>query len=251
MAVQLTIIIPTFNSGKVLEKSMRSVSRLEYQDWECIIVDGASKDNTLDIVKSFAEKDSRFRYISEPDKGLYDAYNKGIRNAKGEWTLYLGSDDWMDPKGITELMKVAEHTKAGIVSGGVVVHHEGGGENYWDGDNGQPHWGCLSGMVIRKSAMEKVNGVNLDFKILGDKDMNVRILNAGYCVDVVKGVTVAHFSRTGVSASFKGQILKCKENYWIAKRGKTVSHPRLHALYLFYIGMRSSLYRKFRKFLHI
>lgn len=244
---RLTIIIATFNSENTLEKSLESVSNLEYDLWECLIVDGGSSDNTIEIVESFCEKDNRFRCISEPDKGIYDAFNKGWRNAKGEWIYYLGSDDWMDPNGMSMMMKVAETTDAAIVSGGVIVHHEGGGSNYWNGADGKPHWGGHQGMITRKSVIEKMGGFNLKFKIMGDKDLNVRILSAGYNVEVVNDITVAHFSRTGSSASFKGQLLKCRENYWIAKKGKTVRFPRIYALYLLYIGVRSSIYQKLKK----
>ncbi|HBV84011.1 MAG TPA: glycosyltransferase, partial [Lachnospiraceae bacterium] len=72
---------------------MSSVLNQSFQGWECIIVDGASKDNTIEIMEEYCEKDARFRYVSEPDNGIYDAFNKGWRLAKGQWIQYLGSDD--------------------------------------------------------------------------------------------------------------------------------------------------------------
>lgn len=72
----ISIIIATFNAAKTLRKALDSVLNQTYKDWECIIVDGASKDNTISIVKEYVQKDTRFRYISEPDKGIFDAYNK-------------------------------------------------------------------------------------------------------------------------------------------------------------------------------
>ena len=79
----VSIIIATYNSGKTLRRALDSVLNQSYQDWECIVVDGASKDNTIGIVKEYVKKDSRFRYISEPDHGIYDAFNKGWKMAKG------------------------------------------------------------------------------------------------------------------------------------------------------------------------
>lgn len=58
---------------------MDSVSGLQMKDWECVIVDGASKDNTVEIIREYVDADSRFRYVSEPDKGIYDAFNKDGR----------------------------------------------------------------------------------------------------------------------------------------------------------------------------
>ena len=66
--IAVSIIIATYNSGKTLNVALDSVLKQEYQDWECIVVDGASKDNTVDIIKMYVEKDKRFRYVSETDK---------------------------------------------------------------------------------------------------------------------------------------------------------------------------------------
>ncbi len=71
------------------KRALDSVLNQSYQDWECIVVDGASKDNTIGIVKEYVSKDARFRYISEPDHGIYDAFNKGWKMAKGQWVMYL------------------------------------------------------------------------------------------------------------------------------------------------------------------
>lgn len=101
----VSIIIATYNSEKTLRRALDSVLNQSYQDWECIVVDGASKDNTIGIVKEYVKKDSRFRYISEPDHGIYDAFNKGWKMAKGEWVMYLGSDDRLTTNGFSEVFK--------------------------------------------------------------------------------------------------------------------------------------------------
>ena len=91
--LQLSIIIPTFNSGKILRRALESVASQTYQNWEVWIVDGRSTDNTLEVANNYAEIDSRISYISEPDRGIYDAMNKGIKLAEGEWLYFMGSDD--------------------------------------------------------------------------------------------------------------------------------------------------------------
>ena len=73
----VTIIIATYNSSATLREALSSVLNQSFQGWECIIVDGASKDNTIEIMEEYCEKDARFRYVSEPDNGIYDAFNKG------------------------------------------------------------------------------------------------------------------------------------------------------------------------------
>ena len=116
---KLSIIIATFNSEKTLRKALESVYTQDFQDWECVVVDGASTDETLDIVKEYVAKDSRFRYISEPDKGIYDAFNKGWRQAKGEWIHYLGSDDRLVKDGFKNLFLQDIH--ADLVGGAVYL----------------------------------------------------------------------------------------------------------------------------------
>ena len=83
MLPKITIVIATYNSEKTLAVAMESVLNQTFQDWECLVVDGASTDSTVSIVEEFIRVDKRFRLISEPDKGIYDAFNKGWRNAMG------------------------------------------------------------------------------------------------------------------------------------------------------------------------
>ena len=91
--MKLSIIIPTFNSASVLPKALGSIVSQTFTDWEVLIMDGVSTDDTLKVAQSY--DDSRIRIYSEPDKGIYDAMNKGIKKAQGEWLYFLGSDDWL------------------------------------------------------------------------------------------------------------------------------------------------------------
>jgi glycosyltransferase involved in cell wall biosynthesis len=93
--MKISIITATYNSGATLRDTMRSVLSQDYTDFEHIIVDGASSDNTLDIVRELEpEYRGRLKWISEKDKGLYDAMNKGIAMATGNAVGILNSDDF-------------------------------------------------------------------------------------------------------------------------------------------------------------
>ena len=87
----ISIITITYNAAAVLEPTMRSVACQTFTDYEHIIVDGASTDSTLDVARSLATP--RLRIVSEPDKGLYDAMNKGLRLARGKYILFLNAGD--------------------------------------------------------------------------------------------------------------------------------------------------------------
>lgn len=93
--MKITIITPTYNSSKTLRYTFDSILRQTHQDYEILVVDGKSKDDTLLIVKEYENKfDGRMRWISEPDKGIYDAMNKGIAMATGDVIGILNSDDF-------------------------------------------------------------------------------------------------------------------------------------------------------------
>lgn len=119
--MKVTIITVTYNSAHTLNRAMRSVVRQTYQDIEYIIVDGESADATMTIVKDFAEKYSHIRYISEPDKGIYDAINKGIQMATGDIIGLVNSDDVLHSKDtISHIVEAMEKENAEILYGDLI-----------------------------------------------------------------------------------------------------------------------------------
>lgn len=87
----ITIITVTFNAAGVIEKTMKSLKEQTFKDFEHLVIDGASTDSTLPLINQCALHQTRI--LSEPDKGLYDAMNKGLNLAKGEFILYLNAGD--------------------------------------------------------------------------------------------------------------------------------------------------------------
>ncbi|HJA86835.1 MAG TPA: glycosyltransferase [Candidatus Bacteroides avicola] len=105
--MKISIVTVTFNSAYTLSNTIDSIFSQTYKNVEYIIVDGASKDNTLDIIRTYESQfNGRMKWISEPDRGLYDAMNKGIRMATGDVVGILNSDDFFTSNDVLE--KVAE-----------------------------------------------------------------------------------------------------------------------------------------------
>lgn len=106
--MRISIITATFNSGMTLRDTMRSVLSQSYPDWEHIIVDGGSKDNTIGIIKEMEpEYNGRLKWISEPDRGIYDAMNKGVAMAEGDVIGILNSDDFYTSPGVLSKIAIA------------------------------------------------------------------------------------------------------------------------------------------------
>ena len=104
--MKISIITATFNSGKTVRDTFVSVLNQTYNDYELIVVDGGSKDDTVDILRHYELIfNGRMKWISEPDRGIYDAMNKGIAMATGDVVGILNSDDFYTSYGI--LRKVA------------------------------------------------------------------------------------------------------------------------------------------------
>ena len=88
---RITVIIATFNCASLLPRAIASFLEQDYEDKELLIVDGGSTDGTLEVIRAHAP--SIAWWVSEPDKGIYDAWNKAIPHAGGQWIIFLGSDD--------------------------------------------------------------------------------------------------------------------------------------------------------------
>ena len=112
--MKISLITVTYNSGKTLFTTLESVLSQTNQHLEYIIVDGVSKDNTVDLIKEYESRfKGRLKWVSEPDSGLYDAMNKGIRMATGDIIGILNSDDFFTNNDVLE--KVAEEFKVDSV----------------------------------------------------------------------------------------------------------------------------------------
>ena len=103
--MKISVITVTFNSEKTVKDTIESVLKQKYQDYEYLVIDGGSKDNTVDIIKEYEPKfEGKMRWVSEKDKGMYDGINKGIRMAKGDVVGIINSDDFYHRTDIFEII---------------------------------------------------------------------------------------------------------------------------------------------------
>ena len=164
--MKISIITATYNSGATLRDTLESVLRQTYCDFEYLIIDGASRDNTLDIVKSYEPKfGGKLRYVSEPDKGIYDAMNKGIAMATGEVVGLLNSDDfYTSPDVLEQVAKVMADADIDAVYGDVHYVHEG------HLDKAHPSFYC------RRSVYERYGTFDLSYRVAADFENLLRLI---------------------------------------------------------------------------
>lgn len=124
---KITVVTVCYNAVKEIERTMQSVLNQTYPNIEYIIIDGASTDGTVDVIKKYAD---RLAYwVSEPDKGIYDAMNKGIKHATGEWLYFIGAGDVLHENFVFD-KAVAHFTMMDTVYYGDVIFNQIN-KKYW------------------------------------------------------------------------------------------------------------------------
>lgn len=202
-----SVITVTYNCKNTLEKTIQSVMNQAIDDLEYIIIDGGSTDGTIDILKQH-DDDLSF-WMSEKDGGIYDAMNKGISFASGEYIAFINSDDWYEPMALSTVLKYIENKdyppllygKVNKIDNGKIVGYIGISE---EKDPEELFYGnlyCHQGLFIKKSLFDEIGLYNIKYKILADFDWNLRAHVLGYD-PVFIDYTVANFSVGGVSTIY-------------------------------------------------
>lgn len=110
----VSVIVPIYNSAETLDRCIESMLQQTCSQWELILVNDGSEDNSLDICQKAAESDWRIKVLAQPNCGVVAARNAGIAAAKGEWIAFLDSDDWFSPHFIESMLVAAESARADI-----------------------------------------------------------------------------------------------------------------------------------------
>jgi glycosyltransferase involved in cell wall biosynthesis len=199
----ISIITPTFNAAATLAHCLESVAQQTYRPVEHWIIDGQSTDTTLSIVKKYAQQHDHVRYVSEPDRGIYDAMNKGIALAQGDWIYFLGGDDvFYTDQVLTTVFGRAPFLKQDVLYGNVYSTRFNG---IYDGPFDEIkifHQNiCHQALFFRKSLFQVTGPFDLRFPIYADWDHNLKwFLNSSIIRQYVE-VTVANYADNGFSST--------------------------------------------------
>ena len=119
-----TLITVTLNSQKTILKTIDSINNQTYKEFEYIVIDGGSSDSTLDLIKTNLKK--KYILLSEKDKGIYSAMNKGITLSNGKYVAFLNSDDWLENDVLLKVSKFIEKENPSVVYGDAKFYKKNG-----------------------------------------------------------------------------------------------------------------------------
>lgn len=171
----ITIVMPVYNAGEHIEQVLDNITTQTFLRFELLVIDALSTDGTGDMVAKRSSLDPRIRLIAEKDLGIYDAMNKGIRQASGEWLYFMGADDRFDNPGVLEnvskflkneieliygdsLWMPGEDLESGVCDPDTLLHRSINHQR----------------IFYRKSLFEKWGGYDLQYPVAADHELNIR-----------------------------------------------------------------------------
>ena len=173
---KISIITPVFNGESTIEGCIDSVAAQTYQNFEHVIMDGKSTDNTLQILDRYAKKYDHLRIFSQPDRGIYDAMNKGLEKIAGDWVFFLGADDhFFDDRVLENIFASGRHREFDVLYG-PIFHKRTRRRFFHKFDKHRLSWMNMShqGLFTHRRVFQKIGNFSLKYKALADYEFNMR-----------------------------------------------------------------------------
>jgi glycosyltransferase involved in cell wall biosynthesis len=235
-APRISIVIPCYNAEKLLSECLDGVVAQEYESKEVIIVDGASTDGTMEIIKRYSGKHAFIRCVAEKDRGVYDAMNKGVGMATGEWVYFLGADDgFYDTSVLAGIFSTRLPVGQDFLYGNVEFKYS---KRIYDGPYNLRKLLfesniCHQAIFYRRSAFEKVGLFDIGCKIYADRDLNIRCFRQkGLRIKFLDRIIAVYNEQDGLSA------LDRTDPCFRAKQQKYIEDYNKKPVRAFVIGLR-------------
>lgn len=224
--MKLSIITAVYNNETHIATAIESVLNQTYKDVEYIIIDGGSKDGTMDVVNRYKSKISKI--VSERDKGIYDALNKGVKLATGDVIGFVHSDDLLaSPTTLETIVRYLQESNAHGVYGDLQYVEKQNPDNivrYWKSNqfrSGQLRRGWMPPhptLYLRRDVYEQVGLYNVDYRIAADYDFILRCFSQRYWFFKYVPEVLVKMRVGGKSNSVKNLVNKSKEDYFALRR---------------------------------
>lgn len=183
--MKITVITVCFNSAKTIEDTIRSVASQVHPDIEYLLVDGASSDSTLDVIEQY--RCTLAKVISEPDRGIYDAMNKGVAMASGELIGFLNADDvYADASVLAKVANIMEREDIDALFGDVEFFRDEDPEGVvrrYRSEHFRPNriaWGWMPAhpaLFLHRRVFERFGSFRSDYRIAGDFELVARVFH--------------------------------------------------------------------------
>lgn len=198
--VLLTILIPSFNGAGALVGALESIAQQTFTDFEVLVIDGGSRDNTTDVITAYAHLPIRF--YSEPDEGIYDAINKGIGLSRGAFIYVLGCDDRLAGADVlASIFTNEEALRSHVVYGNVRMSST---QRIYDGKFTSSKLVqrniCHQAIFTHRTVFERLGRYERRYRVFADWEFNMRWFYADWVKKTYLPVVVAHYTDTGFSA---------------------------------------------------
>ena len=217
--MKISIITITYNSAATLQHALDSVLSQTYPDIEHVLVDGASRDGTRELIEKYAREHANVRWVSEKDGGIYNAINKGIRMATGDIIGFLHSDDQLySADSIEQVAEAFESSHVDVVYGDLQYCKGGRVVRRWKSNAFSPRslkFGWMPPhptVYVRREVYQQVGEYDEWFSIAADYDMMLRIFKTGYKTHYIPSVLVSMETGGASNRSTRARLSKTQED---------------------------------------
>jgi glycosyltransferase involved in cell wall biosynthesis len=202
----VSIIIPSFQQSQLLEGALKSIWQQTFKDYEVIIVDGGSRDNTALVAASFNQLPIQF--YSEPDKGIYDAMNKGIARSSGQYLYFMGCDDRFAADDVlNKIFSNSALLENDVIYGDALFSDS---NTRYDGEFTYfkllKKNICHQAIFTRRKVFDVLGGFDIRYRIYADWEFNMRWFTADWVKRQYLPLVVANYSASGFSSSLQDEV---------------------------------------------
>ena len=243
--MKLSIITINYNNKAGLQRTIDSVICQTCNDFEWIVIDGGSTDGSKQLIELYQSHSAY--WCSEPDNGIYDAMNKGIKKAQGEWLYFLGSDDWLVDNEVLANVSHQLYLDMDIFYGDVDAPHlppRHKGE--WMIEDIECNR-CHQAIFYNKSFFKRYGCYNTKYIALADYDVNLRWRLNNKIISYYSPIIIAHYSNGGFSEIADDKSFFEDQPRNILRYNKHILSQDQKNKYIDIINQRKRFKRKYRK----